>query len=498
MSLQNAIRLVKSLSATEKRHFKLTVKKYSGQKDYLDLFDIIDGEEIPDAVQIENRLILCNAKTSIEHVSRYLIKSVTDCLIESRMEKDSFFQLLQGIMRIKVLQERALPEEAYRLLRKTRAQATQKQQHDIELMTYRAELDYLTSLDFYGVDEKLLIETQMRAREILKNMNHIQDHHSLYEMIKYRLTYSGKISSEDEKKKMNDLMLSEMVLVSGKSKKFFTAQKLHLLFQSIYFSNIGDHQTALKVFQSLCTLLEQNLGLLGSPPTDYLSTINGIIDSLLTLKKYDEINYYINKLKELDENNYPENFSYQVRKSVAAVEMAVLVNLKEYKAANTYMLLLPAGVLKSYRMANEEKQWEVHFYCALTCFGNNDLKKAHAYLGETINFHKSQPQLLICKASRLLNIILYYERGDVDYIGYEIRAYSRQFKEQVKLLQTEVIVLKLLKAFPDKKRKKIAGPQLKALLQKAGSIQHDRYERQLLKYFDFMHWCVETFSKKIL
>jgi hypothetical protein len=42
MSQIALIRLVKSLSKSEKRHFRISTRKQSGSKEYLDLFDLID------------------------------------------------------------------------------------------------------------------------------------------------------------------------------------------------------------------------------------------------------------------------------------------------------------------------------------------------------------------------------------------------------------------------------------------------------------------------
>jgi len=42
MSQSAVVKLIKTLSSSEKRHFKLQCRKQSGSRDYLGLFDIID------------------------------------------------------------------------------------------------------------------------------------------------------------------------------------------------------------------------------------------------------------------------------------------------------------------------------------------------------------------------------------------------------------------------------------------------------------------------
>lgn len=55
MSLASVIRFIHSLSKAEKRQFKLFTKKQSGNKDYIDLFDLIDQNRITDKTTLEEK-----------------------------------------------------------------------------------------------------------------------------------------------------------------------------------------------------------------------------------------------------------------------------------------------------------------------------------------------------------------------------------------------------------------------------------------------------------
>jgi tetratricopeptide (TPR) repeat protein len=488
MSLLPAIRLVQSLSGPEKRFFKLNTRQQSGPRDYQELFDIICNSE-PYAEKVSIQFKAAFPNSNIDNTSRYLMRVLTDCLIQSRVQKDGVFQLFQGIMRVKVLQERALPEEGYKELKRIRENASQHQQHFIEYLTYRFELDHLSGNGFSGVSDSQLVQTQMKARELLKNVNHVQDHHSLFELMKYRLLHAGQILSDEHRKKLNDLMLSEMILMTGKMKNNFAAQKLHLLFQSYFLTNIGDFPSALKTYRELNKLFEDNLSLLDHPPLDYLSALDGIITSLCMLKQYDEIDYYSAKLEQLSQQPYPEYFRYQLRKSTLAASLAILTAKGQYESARQLLNQSGKDLLASYGMVNEEKQWELYFYAALSHFGCGDIKKAHKWLGEVMQLHKPQPTLLICKAARLLNLIIHFESGDTEYIDYEIRSYSRFFhRPQAPRLQTEILLLKLLQSVPAHSKRFALPASIKKQLSKIDQLQNDKYEQQLLRYFDFSEW----------
>lgn len=488
MTLDTLIRLTKSLSGSEKRYFKIYTNKQTGNKDYLGLFNIIDQVSGSDSTFVKQQFNKLHPQSSLNNTARYLLKLMTDSLIQSKTEKDNFFQLLHEIMRIKILQERSLSQDGHILLKKIRKAASISQQHLIEYLTYREELNYSSDSNFQDTNDKMLVENQMKAKDILKMLNHIHDHHSLFELLKYRLVHFGKISSDEEKKRLNDLMLSEMILVAGKSKNSFAAQKLHLLFQSFFFTDIGDYHSALRTFYSLNKLFEENLKLLDNPPIDYITALNGILNILNTFRKFEDIHFYIAKVAQLDQSYYPEYFRFQVKKTIAVYELAIFTGEKKWEEAVGYINGLDDAILKTYEMIDEEKQWELYFYCSLVFFANKEWKKAHQYISEVMQHHKMQPQLFICKAIRLLNIIIYYEIGDIDYLEYEIRSYKRLFGKKHPLLKTEKLLLKAILAKPSIKRKRLPLLEHKKIKKEINEISTDKYEKQLLKYFDFPDW----------
>ncbi len=69
---------------------------------------------------------------------------------------------------------------------------------------------------------------------------------------------------------------------------------------------------------------------------DYLSTLNGIMDSLLALHKTDEIIFYLNKTKKLDSPLYPEYFRTHIKKICSVNELAVYINRDRFDEAIVY------------------------------------------------------------------------------------------------------------------------------------------------------------------
>ncbi|HEY4289240.1 MAG TPA: hypothetical protein VGN00_19195 [Puia sp.] len=498
MSPSALVKLIRSLSSSEKRYFKLQSKRQGGGKEYLLLFQLIDSDRNPDIRQLKQEFKKRSPGGSWENTCIYLGSSLVDCLVRAKKEKDVFFNLLHQLQEIRILKERSLDGEAFRQARKVGRIAAQHQLYWIEYICYRDELQYYSDNNFAGVTDQGLVTLQMKGKDILKSLSHIHDHYSLYELLHYRLIHTGKVASEEGRKKLNDLMLSEMVLVASKSKSFIS-QKLHLLFQSFFFTVVGDYHSALKSFYHLNALLEKNQAFLDNPPLDYLSALTGIIESLYMLEKAEarekaaamigggDASYYLDKIRNLDQPAYPEYFRFLVRKTAFAREIQLLLRAGRPEEARQLVDTIPAAVFDNYPLADEEKQCELYFFCSLTSFQLRDWRKAHLHLREIMNRLRLPAQLLISRAIRLLNIVIYYEKRELLHLEYEIRSYKRHFS-QSKVMKIEKLLFRIVEANPSNRRLLSLPAGQRKVQADLAAIAADKYEQQLLRYFDLVGW----------
>jgi hypothetical protein len=489
------LKLINSLSKEEKRKFKLSTKKQGGTKDYLDLFHLIDKENSTDENVLKAKFKKLHPTSSLENTSRYLFKIVLDSLIQTKIKEDNSFHLYYGFLRVKVLQTRSLEEEAYKELIRLKTLAIKSDNVFLQFLMNREELNYISSLNFSGLSEKNLIDSQIKTLDLLKDMRNTHEHHSLYEILKFRLVHSGKTLSDDGKKKLNDLILNEMSLISGRGKKNFESQKLHLLFQSYFFTDIGDYKSALKTFYTLNKHFEQNTKMWNFPPLDYFSSLDGILDSLRAIGEYDEMNYYIKKLMNLDIGSYPEFFRFLIRKTIIIYRLTILIYQKKLDEAIEFISTSKPNLLNAYNMVDDEKQSELLFFISLTYFKAGNLKKAQKYISEITLIRKMNYQSMIYKAARLLDILISYEKKDLEYLDYQIRSYKRFAQQKGKLLKTETVVFKTVKIDPVKNVLRKNEILWKKIAPSIKIIENDKYESQLRKYFNFTEWIRNKFNK---
>ena len=300
------IQLIQSLTKAEKRYFRLYANLQSGEKNYLFLFDLINKGIPSDEVyrlycQEEN-------KNNFDMAAKHLYRVIMDCLVHLRKKEDVQATIFNYITKADILFERELFEEAFNQLNKAQKLAATYENDPLLLLIRRTELKYLSSLGFNEISERELVNKQMKINDIMKYSRNINLHLQLYDILKHRIANKGYIRSKKQKDNLNDLVLSELNLIANNSYKGFEARKLHLLFQATYYLNTGNYKSAIRFYQELITLFESNQHLILNPPIYYLSALKGILDSLHLAGLYQEMPFFIDRLRKMQQGDYATEF----------------------------------------------------------------------------------------------------------------------------------------------------------------------------------------------
>src|SRR4051812_33191504 len=97
MTPSSLVKLVRSLSGSEKRYFKLQSKMQRGNKAYLRLFNLIDTSPKPDIQTLKQAFKKRSPAGSWENTCIYLGNILIDCLVKAKREKDVFFDLMHQL-----------------------------------------------------------------------------------------------------------------------------------------------------------------------------------------------------------------------------------------------------------------------------------------------------------------------------------------------------------------------------------------------------------------
>lgn len=486
-------KLISTLSGTEKKHFQLHCEKMQGPKDYVLVYDLALTAPHDESTW-EYRFRQAYPDKSFSNAAHYLFKVLTDVLVQIRIEQDPWFAQHQYLLKAQLCLERSMPNRARKMLSKAYTLASEQQNHSVAYQALRMELTASADLGFPDVDEQDLVDRQMKAKLTLQSLRQLQEHYSLYELLSHRLTKGTLAIDENSDKKINDLILSELSLTTRGSQYEFEPQKLHLLFQSFFFIHTGEYRSALRIFNELNKLFDANKAMWDFPPYDYLSTLEGILDSLRSIGYYRAMEQFIDNAASLANGDYPEHFRTLAQLTANTYRLNRYLGTGQIEAAQAFLVELRHAQSTAYNAERHETQLEYEYFESLTFFLSKQWNKANKSLSPLLLAEKQHKQLVVYRAARLLRILIGYEQDDLDYLDYEIRSYKRTFSKIGKAYKTEKFVFNTIAADPKRRGNSWKETNLKKAQQLAQTIKAEKREMALLKYYDFTDWATHKYQ----
>lgn len=484
--IDQIILLIQSLSKAEKRYIRLYTNLQSGDKNYMLIYNY--ASEGLSAEQIYAKFSEEVNEKSFEMAAKHLYQVLLDCLVQLRDKQDIQTSIFNYITKSNILFERELYDNAFSELEKARKLASMYEKDLLLLLIGRTELKYMRTIHFNGINEKILVNKQMQINDTMKYTRNINQHLQLYDILKHRIAYRGYARSNKQKEDLNDLVLSELNLIANHSYKGFEARKLHLLFQATYYLNAGNYKSAIRFYKELIALFEANRHLILNPPIYYLSAIEGALDSLHITGLYQEMPFFISKLKDISNGNYPTEFVVEVQAHIHLYELSGILNTGKFDKAELYATEYNDFLSKKATIAGPETQVKLYLQAAILhlCLGN--ISKARKSMKKILESGKSFHTLPSYKTARLINLVIQAESGNYDFFLNEINSIKRMIRYEKQIYITEKLLFHFLMAYPLPVFKKDKEKLWSQYQKEVSLIRQDKYEKQLLKTFDFVAW----------
>ncbi len=490
--LDSLIVLINSMGSADKRYFGLHSQIYEGEKDYQLLYQIIQKSTF-DAEDVKKEFKKQRPQTSFEIICNHLYQAILEKLSVKDTETEIEFQVLKAYQQARFLFKRNLCSESLQLIKKFKPISIEYELFSHFLLLAKLEIRVYNQLEFDKIDEDELVKRQSKIESVSRQQRAIENHTGLYNLISLRQIKQGPVRNEAEKTKLNDLAFNELQAISGQNKDSFEAQKLHLLFQSAYFMKTANPKSSLKVYRELNELFENNRKLWGNPPYFYLNHIHGILNNLRWFGHYDEMPYFIDKLKLLL-IEYPSTLA-TIQPLIFIFESLILTDQHLFQDALKH--LNQADLAEKPVNLTFASQAEIALQTATVYFWNKDFKQATKTIRPILNIGKPFSQLPQTKSVRFLNILIHSELNDFDYLESEIRSFERDLKKQNKLFKSEKIILKSVRLIMSKTDQEKYDKRLQEQTEQLIKLKNDPFERQSLNSFDFIYW-LETKNQKYL
>ena len=298
---------------------------------------------------------------------------------------------------------------------------------------------------------------------------------------------------------MNDLMVNELyIAASSDSEGNFELTRNHKLFQANYLMGAGDYRAALNSYRELNLLFEQNHQFWSNPPIYYLSVLEGVLGSLRTVGGYEEMPYFLEKLRKLIVEDSSLEFKINATCLLFQYELFPYLDRGDFPKCTELMNRYKETLYDKEAWLSPIRKSELFLYTTLIHIGNQNYKAAKKYISNAIVDHNIK-YLPLMRTIRLVRLIAYYETQEFELIRYESRSITRNLsspKEQT--FKTEHIVLWFLNKSNLPILRKDREAFWEKLYPEIRELYNDKYENQLLRIFDFTAWIESKIRKEKL
>lgn len=487
-SSDTLFQLVKSLKKSEKRNFKLYVKRNSSSETLkiIQLFDALDKMEVYDEVQLlkKNKGL---SKQQLSNSKAHLYRQILSSLRLIRHESNLETQLHEQLDHAGILYNQGLYLQSLKLLDRIKDHA--RSLHQISYV--------LQVLFFEQKIESLHITRSMRNRagqlaEEMKVANKQLMLTGMLSSLSLQL-YSwyiqhGVARNEKEEKAVREFFESQLPPQPPAAVTFYS--NLYLYQSYSWNAFIGqDFLSYYRYTRRWVDLFEKEPEMIGIETAHYIKGMHNLLGAHFNLLNYPRFvetlrlfeKFFDSDLVQENDNNRIQTFVYlHISK----------INLHFIDGTFTEGLLLVPYIekkLKEYEIYLDGHRILIFYYkFASLYFGSGDYEKTIKYLNKIINWKMDLRTDLQCY-SRLLHLIAHYELGNYDLLEYLIKTVYRFMAKMENLSLVEEEIFRFLrKSF--KLTPKELAPEFGHLLAKLRTYQGNRFETRAFVYLDIISW----------
>ena len=492
----NLFILVKSLTKSEKRQFKLYVGRLGVNSDskFLNLFNVLDKLKEYDEIAILKSTEI--KKQQLANVKAHLYKQILISLKLSPSHQNIRSQIREQLDFASILYHKGLYKQSLKILDKAKELAVQNEEKNLayEIVEFEKviESQYITRSISSRADELTVqakeLSTQNMIASKLSNLS-LQ----LYSII----LKTGYVKSEAEGNEVSDYFKAR--LPKYKIKDLGFREKLWLYNAYLWYSFLlQDFKNCYKYALKWVDLFYENPSMISLNPVFFLKGNNYLLESLFFIKNKNKFDEALNKFQAvIEDKNFPKD------ENVEALSF-LYFNLNKI---NSFFIdgsfkegveLIPKidKDLERFKDRIDEHHTMVFYYkFASLHFGSGNNKACIFYLDKIIsNKSLTMREDLLC-FSRVLNLVAHYEAGLDYHLETLLRTTYKFLIQMNELHEVQKEMIKFIRNLQDIYPQDIKKA-FKSLLEKLKVYENHPFERRAFLYLDIISWLESKVKNK--
>jgi tetratricopeptide (TPR) repeat protein len=481
--------LIKSLTKSEKRFFKLSSSLQSGSKNYLKIFAAIDKQNEYDEESIKNEF---KKETFVKHFpseKNHLYKLILKSLRAYHADNSVSSILKQEIKNIEILYTKSLYQECNKFLGRAKKMAIthEKFYYLYELLSWeKILLEEAYEEGEFTMDLDKLIDEE---RNVIEKLRNLAAYHVLHSKINYVFRSGGYARSERDNQIIEEIS-NHPLIINKNTALSSRAATICYYIQGFCAMAKRDWTTSREKFGKVKDIFDKNELIKKDIPKRYIRTLSNIIKCETEQGKYEEVHRLLAEMKELEGKKGFKTLDIEVLifKASSLAELKLSQRQGRFQESVDKVELLLERVEEYSSRINKEQEIRFYYNFAYMYFGVGEYNKALFWINKVLNDNETNLRQDIYGYARLFNLVIHYELGNKELLEYIIKSTHRYLNKRNRAYEIESLIItnlkKLTKVYDKAEEKKLMEKMLPQFLK---VIENDD-DSVILEYFDYEAW----------
>ncbi len=490
-------RLIKSLNKSEKGYFKkFASKSASGSRqNYLVLFDAVDSMDVYDEEKLKKKLRSESFVKQLPVYKVYLFNHILKALHLYGAQDKAEERLTELMVNIKILSDRALYKEAWKLIRKTKEMA-----YKYDKLKYILEvLSLERGLLFANPDKNIFARRKDIFREqseFILQLNEFYEYSWLVDWMTILVDHQADFKHSQKNAEMEKI-LSHPLLQNDRSPSFYTSRLYFYHTHTLYHAAKRNKEKIYEYLKKEINLAEKYPHFIDEKPQNYaFGLINFLLCSSHAGKRNDvrETIIKLGSLRRRLKNKISQQEEINIFFYADNIEMLIYEQNCDLKRGRIKAKAIEKSLKKHYDKVPLQRRIILHTDLAYFYLLDEEPELALKFINIVLDEANPSFRSDVYEFARVFQLIVHFELGNFDLLEYLLAGTLKFFKEKKKLLKPESIVLDFFKAAVKASEDELTDiyEELKFKLKKEEKNFH---EQSFLVYFDFISWAESKLKK---
>jgi len=491
------VQLIGSLTRSEKRHFRIFVRRNQASDDilFLKLFDFLDKYGEYDEERILKKFPDIK-KRQLSNLKAHLYKQLLISLRLLNKNHDINTEIREFIDYARVLYNKGLYRQALDVLSKTKQKAIENERNLLSLEIVEFE-KHIESQYITRSIETRAEELAKESVDIFNKVGHINEYSSLAIQLYGLYLKTGYVRNEKDYLYVSEFFHSKLPQRQQVNLSFFEELNYHQAY-TWYYHIIQNFTLCYKHSQNWVDTFHKHPHMITNEAPLYLKSIHNLLGTLFNLWHYD---IFLEQLEQLEKLK-SKSFIKQTNNTEGLYQLYYYthqINRHFIEGTYTEGIKLVEGLMEI--IESDRYNWDdlrvMLFYYKIAClyFGSGNNSIAIDYLNLIINRRNPDYREDIQCFARILNLMAHFEMGNERLVEYQIKSVYRFVGKMEDIHEVQKEIFRFLRRTPRMRPSQLKQEfvDLKERLEKA---QYKKFERRPFLYLDIISWLESKIEQK--